>query len=452
MNRRGFLRGAAFLSAVATLPRLAAVDRGARPILRVAVMSDIQGYPYPEDAGMRNLERALDVLAPLMPDVVVNDGDINDSGRDADAVAYYKARCDARLGNIPHVACMGNHEIEFVPKELQAKRTPAACLRDFNAVFGYGPDEWVVRRTVCGYDFVALSMSCAAGYTDGEIALLKAAIEASVRRDPTKPVFVVTHYHAQDTVNDSSCESMCGPLRKLLNAYPQVVSISGHTHNPLQDPRSIWQGEFTAVDTSTLCYGCVENHPPAVNQVSCLLPYGHESVGFMLLEVFRDRLVFRRFTARDRRELEPDSPWTVPWPHNPASAPYSHDRRRASELAPQFAGDAEPALWYDFGYVYLMFNAAEKSETVFGYRIELTEDGGAAKSYFQISDYYRIPEHRQSRVVFRTPPNALTAGKSYRCRICPMGFFGAEGRPCEWRFKVSSHYNLRTDRPVCVQE
>ena len=75
MNRRGFLRGAAFLSAVATLPRLAAVDRGARPILRVAVMSDIQGYPYPEDAGMRNLERALDVLAPLMPDVVVNDGD-----------------------------------------------------------------------------------------------------------------------------------------------------------------------------------------------------------------------------------------------------------------------------------------------------------------------------------------------------------------------------------------
>ena len=55
MNRRGFLRGAAFLSAVATLPRLAAVDRGARPLLRVAVMSDIQGYPYPEDARMRNL-------------------------------------------------------------------------------------------------------------------------------------------------------------------------------------------------------------------------------------------------------------------------------------------------------------------------------------------------------------------------------------------------------------
>ena len=108
--------------------------------MRIAVMSDVQGYPYPEDAGMRNLERALDVLAPFRPDVVVNDGDINDNGRDADAVAYYKARCDARLGKIPHIACMGNHEIGFISPELKALRTPAACLRDFNAVFGYGPE------------------------------------------------------------------------------------------------------------------------------------------------------------------------------------------------------------------------------------------------------------------------------------------------------------------------
>jgi hypothetical protein len=49
------------------------------PLLRVAIMSDIQGHPYAEDAGMRNLERALDVLAPFRPDVVVNDGDINDT-------------------------------------------------------------------------------------------------------------------------------------------------------------------------------------------------------------------------------------------------------------------------------------------------------------------------------------------------------------------------------------
>ena len=84
------------------------------PLLKIAVMSDVQGYPYPEDSGMRNVERALDVFASLKPDVVVHVGDINDSGCDMDAVRYFKARCDARLGKIPHVACAGNHEIGFV--------------------------------------------------------------------------------------------------------------------------------------------------------------------------------------------------------------------------------------------------------------------------------------------------------------------------------------------------
>ncbi|MBQ6916131.1 MAG: metallophosphoesterase [Kiritimatiellae bacterium] len=450
-NRRDFLRGAAFLGAAAALPRAASAV-GERPLLKVAIMSDVQGYPYPEDAGMRNLERALDVLSAFRPDVVVGAGDINDTGRNADAVAYYKARCDARLGVVPHVACMGNHEIGFVPKELKATRTPAACLRDFNAMFGYGPDEWVVRRTIAGYDFISLSLSRIEGYTGEEIARLKAAIDESVRRDATKPVFVVTHYHAKNTVNDSSSASASEPLRRLLDGYPQVVSLSGHTHNPLQDPRSIWQGSFTAVDTSTLCYGCITMNPPSVNQVSCLIPYGHESVGFMLLEIYGDRLVFRRFTARDRRELDPGDPWTVPWPCDPSKAPYAFERRRAAERAPQFAGDAEPTLWYDFGYIYLMFNAAAHPESVLGYRVEIAPAGAEAASYFQLGDYYRIPEHRQNRIVFKAPPGSLVPGACHRCRIYPVGFFGAEGRPAEWRFTTKPYYRPRTDKLACVQE
>lgn len=456
-SRREFLKVAATVATGAAGQMASAADsaiseRGATPFLRVAIMSDIQGYPYPEDAGMRNLERALDVLASLKPDVVVNDGDINDSGNDMDAVAYYKVRCDARLGRIPHVACMGNHEVGFITNENQPYRTSAVCLREFNAVFGYAPDDWLVRKVIGGCDFIALSLSRIEGYTTVEIERLKDALDAAAARDAERPIFVVTHYHPQGTVNDSRSEAQGGALRRLLDAYSQVVSISGHTHNPMQDPRSIWQGAFTAVDTSTLCYGCIENSPPAVNQLSCLIPYGHESVGFMLLEVFRNRLVFRRFSARDRREIEPDSPWTVPWPHDPMSALYSHERRRAVESAPQFGGDAEPTLWYDFGYVYLMFNAVKKPQSAFGYRIELSSENGDAKSYFQLSDYYRIPEHRQDRVVFRAPPGALTPGGRYCCRIFPVGFFGAEGYPSALRFTIRPTYRFRTDKPAFVQE
>ena len=111
-----------------------------KPLLRIAAMGDIQGYPYPEDAGMRNLERALDVLVPLQPDVVVNVGDINDTGNDADAVRYYKARCDARLGSLPHIACLGNHATNAGPSAPRppfcATSTPSSATRRTSGSFG----------------------------------------------------------------------------------------------------------------------------------------------------------------------------------------------------------------------------------------------------------------------------------------------------------------------------
>ena len=434
-----------------TIVSAATASFAASPVLKVAVMSDIQGYPHAEDAGMRNLERALDVFEPLEPDVVVNAGDINDSGNDVDAVRYYKARCDARLGKLPHVACLGNHEIGFVRKENRSARTRDVCLAEFNSVFGDGPSA-VVRKVIGGFDFISLAIGATDGYAPADIVALKTALDAAVARDAQKPIFVVTHFHPLDTVNSSGSKAEDSGLRSLLNGYPQVVNLSGHTHNPLQDPRSIWQGEFTVIDTSTLCYGCIEMKPPAANQISCLIPYGHESVGCLFLEVYADRVVVRRFSVRDRREIEPDNPWTVEIPYDPTRANYSFAKRRDVEVVPGMTEAAEPTLWYDYGYVYLMFNAVKPLGSVFGYRIELTEKGGEPKSYFHLSDYYRNTSSWQKRVVFRAPPNALRAGKDYECRIFPVGFFGSEGLPLEWSFPVRAGYPCRTDRPNMLPE
>ena len=438
-----------FLLLVAALS--AADVYGEVPILKIAVMSDVQGMPYAEDAGMRNLERALDVFEKLKPDVVVNAGDINDSGNDVDAVRYYKARCDARLGKLPHVACLGNHEIGFIRKENREKRTRDVCLADFNAVFGDGPSA-VVQKVLGGYDFISLAVALTERDVSADLAALKAALDAAVARDAKKPIFVVTHFHPLDTVNSSASAKQDGGLRALLNAYPQVVNLSGHTHNPLQDPRSIWQGEFTVIDTSTLCYGCIEMKQPAANQVSCLIPYGHESVGCLFVEVYADRMVVRRFSVRDRKEIEPNRPWTFALPYDPKDPVYSFKARAAKEAVPGFGKDAEPTLWYDYGYVYLMFEAVRPLGSVFGYRIELAEDGGEVKSYFHLSDYYRLPNHRQGRVVFKAPPHAVRAGHSYRCRIFPVGFFGKEGASVEWKFDIRSGYPCREDRPNVIPE
>ena len=43
-------------------------------------------------------------------------------------------------------------------------------------------------------------------------------------------------------------------LTDILEKYPQVVDFAGHSHFPMNDPRSIWQGDYTALNTGTLSY------------------------------------------------------------------------------------------------------------------------------------------------------------------------------------------------------
>ena len=60
-----------------------------RPVLKVGIVGDIQGYPVEYDWGMHNLERAFAMLAPKQPDVLIMDGDLSDQG-DPEAFYYFR--------------------------------------------------------------------------------------------------------------------------------------------------------------------------------------------------------------------------------------------------------------------------------------------------------------------------------------------------------------------------
>lgn len=431
-------------------PKAAASDG---PVLRIAVMSDLQGYASPECNGMRNLERMLDVFAELKPDVVVNDGDIGDDGFEGwKGAQYYLERCTARLGRLPHVVSIGNHELGVASaEELAAGRTQERNLKDFNAVFGM--DEKPVHAfTIGGYDFISCSFRTPAGYDEEVLEDLKAALDRAVERDAVKPVFVVTHYHPAGTVpgvERPSARKPEDPFRRLLNGYPQVVNLSGHTHRSLRDPRSVWQGEFTVFETSTLGYGSVVEEPESINQIQDLTPYGHESVGGLFLEVYPSRLVARRFSARDRREIEPENRWEYALPYDPSAPKYGYGTRAANEAAPEFPDDIEPTVWWDCGFFYFLWNPVKDPSKVLRYRVEATDQTGLTRTWYATSDFYRVPEHRADRVVLKLPPDPFHYGDRVKVRITPIGFFGREGRPHEWGF-VSKYRYPNATAPACT--
>ena len=183
---------------------------------------------------------ALDAL--LIAGDLTNDGTKTEFDKFADAVHGALRENTRFIGVVAK-----NHDGYKMPrKELRAYyHTVSGCDADFHVV-------------VNGYHFIGVSASPLDGvhYSAAQQKWLKEQLTAAVKEDPNKPIFVTHHEHVRGTVYGSSLDDGWGMtyFTSILKQFPQVVDFSGHSHYPLNDPRSIWQGQFTAVGTGAIYY------------------------------------------------------------------------------------------------------------------------------------------------------------------------------------------------------
>lgn len=424
-----------------------------KPVLRVGIISDVQAYPYSQDWGMHNCEKALWMLAEKNIDVLVNAGDISDHGNDNLTLKFYRRKIEEFFaGKVPElVTCAGNHdfwnnpEIRDVPQEQ--------IFREFCEALG-DPVEDPCRKTIRGYDFIAFSSDNKRDYSEADCEKLRPLLDDAVARDPEKPVFVVTHYQPSDTCAGSLGASGRGGLKKVFDDYPQVVSLSGHTHCPLEDERCIWQGAFTALNTSTLSYGCVQDR--CTNVIGSILPFAREAVQMMYLEIFPDRLEFHRYNVEDGREIKPDRVWTVAVPYKPENAVYTA-ARASSRKAPEFKPGTQIYFRIDYGFVYLVFDGAGHDDFVHFYKIRATElrpDGTEAEpmEWRMISNFYRLRRNQDPRMIFKFPKNTLEKAKKYRFEVFPVETFGNMGSPITLVTSVPPTYTFQNADEIGPQE
>ena len=442
-TRREFLCAAAVAAA-------GGVEKKKDVRLRIAVMSDNQLRPERDNWGWYTLDRALEMLRPMDADIVLNAGDISDFD-DIPTIGRYLAACRAKLGGASNFAVPGNHDIWL---RKGSGRTYDQVIDEFYSVFGPGSGH-VTRRTISGYDFVAVATReklKKGEYYAAEAEELAKTLGECVRRDPSKPIFVLSHYQPAGTVLGSS-DVHGVHLRNVLNRFPQVVSLSGHTHCPLRNELMIWQNEFTAMNTSTLHYGCYPGK--RVNTVGEILPLARESVGFMVIDVFDGYIEVRRYNADDEKELtSPSERWSFDIPYRPSHPKYPAARHGA---APQFAAGARLISRYDYGFIHFLFDPAKGGDGVEGYRLEIAEMpsvGKAAepKSYMYVSDFYRLERFRGGRVNLRAPAYSLEPGKLYSISVRPRNWFGDEGEPLTLTMKVSGGYRFRNIDEMYPQE
>ena len=246
--------------------------------MRFLVCSDVhlRGAADPQRERLGRLLRgawrraAADPAHPTL-DAVVFDGDLTDHGRPEQIDAFLETVRGVLRDEVPFFAVLAKNHDNWTEGRASVKDG----MRDYCEKTGQAPD---FHTALHGFHLIGVSTCEETGvyYAEAQRLWLNEEILRAKADAPGRPVFVFTHEHAPDTVYGSSkADGWAHPFfADVLGRHPEVVHFSGHSHYPLNDPRSFWRGAFTAVGTGAVSYaelrvdGVRKIHPPGYTEIA----------------------------------------------------------------------------------------------------------------------------------------------------------------------------------------
>lgn len=371
LSRRAFVGGVAAFGAFG-------FRGGDVPNLKLGVLSDVHvrigADRRPLGDRVEMLVRAFERFRDEGVDGVVITGDIADFGLTDElqfvADAWRKVFPNNALPNgrpVEKLFIYGNHDWEgayynfnFI-KQLwpdETERNRHLLRLDYaghwQRIFGeeYQP---IWHKKLKGYDFFGAHWDGKAGFGwrgSSKVEEYFKGLAGQIQSD--RPFFYLQHAHPKDTCYGSWVWGHDdGQATRALSAFPNAIALSGHSHSTLTDDRSIWQGAFTSIGTSSLLDngGVGEEHPPVgrenTRQDIDLLPDCWKYDGKKLMtprriddckqgavyRLYDDRLEISRIDFQENLSLGDD--WVVPLPTARAK-PFGFSARAAKTGRPRF--------------------------------------------------------------------------------------------------------------------
>ena len=388
----------------------------AEPLMRVAVISDTHVTPKPASAFL--VREAYKLFRQLKVDAVINCGDIADHYyvegykhyRDAAAEAYQNEKLPLEF------FAYANHDL--IGRRGETQDAIFGDVRKHLRIF-HEPESITKFR---GYNFITVRQSVSK-------EVFEKLIVRAVKDTPDKPVFLIDHIPARNTVYDSDTWGS-GERRRILDKYPQIVQFSGHIHGTLANELNIWQGGFTAVNVGGLAYW----HAVLLGNI-VRTRYSDMA---LIMDVYKDKLVLRRFFAKSKREYQPETPWIVQLPYRPEQAVYTAEKRNAASTAPEFAPDAKVSADVRPNGVTITFPPARHKDGVFYYKMELFRmENNKWVSFSRrdvMGDFDLDP--RPEKVEEHLGVGYFDSNLKYKVQITPFHVFGKSGKPVSGEFSV----------------
>lgn len=382
------------------------------PVIRFAVCSDIHLNGEEGCAEEERLTKLINFMYDYSSeqeydsfDALVCVGDTMDSGAEAEYDQFNRIiEENLNQDETQLLICTGNHEY------ITTRDTDASVgARFFEEKIGPLDTNAVIN----GYHFVLASYDDDGRSFDEKISWMDSEISASIADTGDKPVFVFQHPAPFATIYGSiNWGDISVP--KVLSKYSQVVDFSGHSHYPINDPRSCWQGNYTAFGCGSLSYFETEldaiagNFPYEVDQ--CAQFYIVEADADGNVKVMPYDLITDQFFDNDYYLTDLAS----------GDFDYTYNKMKKRDEAPVFPKNTTTSVdKNEDGESILTFTGATDNYVVESYKVSLTRDGvTVAEDNFSGKYMYLFEED-----VYEVNLGVLQPGISYQVSIVALNAY-----------------------------
>ena len=404
-------------------PNLTEIKVGDGKSAKIGIISDFQLKKYYKNISFKfysdNVYRALKVFKKRNIDIIIIAGDITNDGEAINYI-YFKEIYYSIFENNKRpylISIMGNHDYS------DKNYTKLGNQKKFyNYINSYPYSHYIINN----YNFIFWSNNFIRNDQSEkeEYSWIKSRIEIA-RKNKKRvgdPIFVISHMPPLNTVYGS--ENIWGnkDVYKILKDYPEIINISGHSHYSLRNIKSIWQGEFTAINIQSISYVDLDKFYSNFQNVR-FESAKEDSMG-LIVYLNENNVIFDRIQFFNEEIME--ERWNINFPINVSNFNYKFDKMNKKIkpiLDKKNKIEIKKINMNNKNRTFIIFNAALHEDYVYRYKVYLKskEKPENNKIYYYYSDYYKNKKDRKKLLKFELPRD-INKGK-YNIYIYAMDSF-----------------------------
>ena len=285
-------------------------------------------------------------------------------------------------------------------------------------------------------------------YSPNVITWLDQQLDAITKTDPNRYVIVLTHPMIYNTIYGSLLGEDGGVwtstlpnywatrvLTGVLEKYPQVVSFHGHLHFPINDPRSLWQGKWTALGCGSTRYMAIEpagwegisSTPTVMNDAN------NFSQGYLVQFDVNGNMRIVKMDFFNNGTI--GEPYVMQYPDAAGAnlAKYNNVTRKAANQTPTMS-TIEAKDVKDNEAASVTFAAGKDDEFVHHYVITLSKAGNVAATKKILADFYLHPKTSEMKSSWTVDFGTLSESGQYTVTVVAVDSWDAESAPVSATF------------------